>query len=146
MPLYPPVFALPLAALAQVAISREHICLGVGKTVVDPLLVKGWVLQDFWVFQRMRVKGSRFQHDGAYWQDRLHKADFPQVSVYFASHRWRETPLFDGFAAVQPARLAISGLAGLSISAVLSALFHCGCNIVSPLDFRKVEDVFTLIR
>src|SRR6202035_259110 len=108
---------LPLAVLAQVAISREHIGLGVGKTVVDPPLVKGWVLQDLWVFQRMRDKGSRVPHDGAYWQDRLHKADFPQVSVYFASHRWRETPLFDGVAAVQPARLAISGLAVSSIAA-----------------------------
>src|SRR5260370_2329893 len=41
VPLKPPVFALPLAALAHVAISREHIGLGVGKTVVDPPFGKG---------------------------------------------------------------------------------------------------------
>src|SRR5450759_5121566 len=71
---YSLVFRLPFALLAGVVISCEHIGACVGKTVVDALLVEPLVLQDFWVVQCMRVKGSRFQHDRGDRQKRLHKA------------------------------------------------------------------------
>src|SRR6202035_1029124 len=51
----PVVFRLPLALLAAVAIPREHVGFGIGKTVVDALLVQPPVLQHFGIFERMRV-------------------------------------------------------------------------------------------
>ena len=72
--------------LASVPVSREDVGFGVGKTVVDALLVEPLVLQDLWMFQGMRVKGSCFQHHGGDRQERLHKADFSQMGVDLASH------------------------------------------------------------
>jgi len=51
--------------LAHVPVPREHIGFGVGKPIVNPLLVEPLVVQDFWVFQGVRIKGPRFQYDGA---------------------------------------------------------------------------------
>src|SRR5260370_40570125 len=95
--------------LAGIAISGEDVGFGIGITIVDPLLVHPLVLQDFWVFQGMRIKCPCFQYDGLNWQERLHKADFSQMGFNFASHRGGKSPHFDRILSVYPASRPISG-------------------------------------
>src|SRR6266498_2524973 len=58
MDLQASIFRFPLALLAGVAIPREHVGFGIGKRVVDALLVQPLALQHFGIFERMRIEGS----------------------------------------------------------------------------------------
>jgi hypothetical protein len=86
MDLQASILRFPATVLARVPVPREDVGFGVGKAVVDALLVQPLVVQDLWMFQGMRVKGPCFQHDGGDRQERLHKVDFSQMGVDLASH------------------------------------------------------------
>jgi hypothetical protein len=55
----PLTLRFPLTLLAGVAISCEHVGFGIRVAVVDPFLIQPLVLQHFWIFQGMGIKGSR---------------------------------------------------------------------------------------
>ena len=83
----PLILRLALAMLAGVAVSCKDICFGIGIPVVDPLLIQPLVLKYLGIFEGMGIKGSCFQDYGRDRQQGLHKTDFPQMRVDFASHR-----------------------------------------------------------
>ena len=58
------ILRFSLTVLTSVAISCEHVGFGISVAVVDPLLIQPLVLQHFWIFQCMGIKGSRFKHHG----------------------------------------------------------------------------------
>src|SRR5215471_19170523 len=64
----PLIFEFPLAVLAGVAIPCQHISSGISKAIVNTPLIQPLLSQHLWVFERMWVKGSCFQHNGRDWQ------------------------------------------------------------------------------
>ncbi len=83
----PLILRFALAMLAGVAVSCKDIRFGIGIPVVDPFLIQPLVLKYLWIFEGMGIKGSCFQDHGRDRQQGLHKTDFPQMRVDFASDR-----------------------------------------------------------
>src|SRR5260370_35863113 len=123
--------AFSLTMLTGVAITGQHIRFGIGKTIVDSLLIQPLLLQNFRVFEGMRVKRSGFQDLIADRQECRYLADLAQVPVDFTSHGRRKPTFPDGVATIAPARLSISGFALATIAPIGRSLFRRSRNIVA---------------